>query len=225
MRRSDEAAGASALLDVSLAIEKGSFVQVCGDASSGRRLLFDLLGWLETPESGDLFFGTVSSKTLAPEERGDQRNQFFGFLFEAPYLIPAFSVVENVAMPLFKVSGSNARDARCRTEELLDFVGMAQHLDAIGLHLSTEAQFRCALARALVNLPQVLFVEEPGGTAGSHERSILWELAHDAIEHFGVTVVWTGAKPFVPGVDRILELRDGVIAADSAQVESRADAP
>lgn len=140
-----------------LELRAGMFLLLRGDPVK-TRLALRILGLLEEPGQG--WIGLPDSVENDPAARVDFRNRYFAFLFDAPGLLPAFSVVENIAMPFLKLSQHETREAGDRTERLLEFVGLpAQAAELPASALSLFDQHRVAVARALINGPVVLFVE------------------------------------------------------------------
>ncbi len=162
---------------------------IAGPPRSGKTLLLHLLGLLDEPDFGriELFGETVSP---APDEiRREIRNASFGFVFANPCLLPAFSVAENVAMPLFRISSADELIAHRRVCELLDLLDLGAHANAPATSLDLDGQFLVALARALVHRPRVLFLVEPARPAP------LLAPVRRLVDDSGITVLWGG----VPG--------------------------
>jgi len=186
-----------------------------GPAGCGKNLLLRWLGLLQAPEAGDVLVQGSPTRALSEEARADLRTQRFGFVFAAPFLLSTFSVIENVAMPLFKVSQVTPEEARRRTEELLAFVGLADAAEQPVEELTACAQYRVAVARGLVNEPSFLMVEDLDGTLAAEELHAFVELLHRAGERFGTTIVAT-ASPTLPLLwpHRVLDLAAGAIVSD-----------
>lgn len=179
--------------------------------------LLRVLGLLDLPESGEVFVEGRETRALDEEERAGLRAQRFGFVFAAPFLLPSFTVIENVAMPLFKVSQVEPEEARRRTERLLAFVGLADAAEAAIEDLTPGAQFHVALARGLVNEPAVLFVEHLDGTLAGEQLAGFAALLRRVPAELGTTVVATVSAAFaVEKGDRLLVLERGAVVRDSA---------
>jgi lipoprotein-releasing system ATP-binding protein len=179
-------------------------------------MLLRLLGLLESPDAGDVILSGVPVGSLTAESQADLRARRFGFVFAAPFLLSSFTVIENVAMPLFKISQVSPEEARRRTEEILAFVGLGDVAEASVDDLSTDAQYRAALARSLVHAPPILLVEELDNALAGDELCRFTDLLRRASGEFGATVVAT-ASPALPckPSDRILEIAGGLIQRDS----------
>jgi len=204
------------LREITLSFAAACFHVVLGEQQSGKHVLLRLLGLLESPDAGDVILSGIPVRSLTAESQADLRARRFGFVFAAPFLLSSFSVIENVAMPLFKVSQVSPEEARRRTEEILAFVGMSDFAEASVDDLSIDAQYRAALARGLVHEPPILLVQELDSTLAGDELCRFTDLLRRASEEFGATVVATGspALPCKPS-DRILEIAGGLIQRDS----------
>ena len=151
-----------------------------------------MLGFLESADSGKIWVDGQDVTNLAEEELRRFRDRAFGFLFQNPYLLPSFSVAQNVAIPLFRIRRSNAIAARERTIQVLDFCGIADLENQRAGSLVLSAQRRVAFARALVHDPRVLVSLSP------HAGDDLFELAFRAAEELKLCVLWAGAEAGVP---------------------------
>ena len=195
--------------DVSLSFEEGRLHGITGPPGSGKTLLLHLLGLLDEPDFGeiDLFGERVSP---APEEvRREIRNTVFGYVFPSPCLLPAFTVAENVAMPLFRISGADESTAHERVSELLDLVGIEHLANAPAASLGPDAQFLVALARAIVHRPRLLLLLTPGrpATLAPHVRAIA-DMLH-------ITCLWSGEGDWLSVCDRTVKLDCGSLAPQS----------
>lgn len=192
--------------DVSLSFESGTFTSFHGPDGCGKGLLLNLLGLLETPDAGSIRVSDHDPLAMTPEDRCELRNEVFGFVFDAPCLLPAFSVAENVAMPLFRICGGDARSARARTMEVLEFVGLRDEESTMTGRLDDVAQGRVALARALAHRPEILIAIAP-----RHGRA-LTPLVQAATREFGLCVLWADETP-LPGADHCFSFRNGRLHA------------
>lgn len=201
--------------DVDLVIRKGSSVGFVGPDGSGKGLLLNVIGLLEEPDAGALWLDGVDVASVAPPDLVVHRNRAFGFLFDHPYLLPSFSVGENVAVPLFRIRGGDAVEARDRTREILDFVGMPDAENLPAGRLSRPARWRAALARALVHRPACLIAVSPPRECG------LGELVPAIRRRFGTTILWSGDAEFVSGfADRLVGFREGALVSDTSVREA-----
>jgi len=193
--------------DVSLSVEAGEFVGLCGPDGCGKGLLLNLIGLLERPDAGSIIVAGQNTGELGPEDAAVFRNEACGYLFGHPYLLPSFSVSENVAMPLFRICGGEARDARVRTLDVLTFAGIPDFETPLVGRLPQSIRWRAAFARAIVHEPGILIAISPPPTDG------LLPLALKAARELGMTVLWAGERvDLEPVADRIIEIRDGRVA-------------
>jgi len=193
----------------------GRFHLLRGPAGCGQDLLLRWLGLLDAPDAGEVVVQGSATRTLSEEARAELRTQRFGFVFAAPFLLSSFSVIENVAMPLFKVSQVTPEEARRRTETLLAFVGLAEAAEFSVEDLPPRAQYQVAVARGLVNQPSFLMVESLDGVLAGEDLHAFVELLHQASERFGTTIIAT-ASPALPLLwpQRVLDIAEGAITGD-----------
>jgi ABC-type lipoprotein export system ATPase subunit len=206
-RDESSALGKSRVEGVSLVAEAGRIHAFCGEDGCGKGLLLNLLGLLESPDRGSVAVGGCGAASLEASAMRSFRNETFGFLFAHPCLLPSFSVAENVAMPLFRFCGGEARDARERTLEVLELTGIADFESDLVEHLPMTIQRRVALARAIVHRPRVLVAISPRGAG-----DILPVAVHLA-RLLDVCVLWAGDHAVLrPWADVVFSMRDGRIA-------------
>ncbi|HYR58490.1 MAG TPA: ATP-binding cassette domain-containing protein [Chthoniobacteraceae bacterium] len=216
--------GPVALRATHAAFVPGVFHLLQGAPDSGHELLLRVLGLLELPDAGDVLVEENSTRDLGDEARLKLRERRLGFVFAAPFLLPAFSVIENVAMPLFKISDVNPPEARQRSEALLEFAGLLDLAQTPCAELAPLAQHRAALARALVNDPAALLVEALDSTLADVELRVFAALLRQAAASFSIAVIAAASPRFVPDVaDRVIEVRDGaVLCRDELSPKSEA---
>lgn len=208
--------GAAAVRDVSLAFAPGSVTLLTGAADSGHELLLRVVGLLEAPERGEMLLAGVPVHSLGEDERVALRDRRIGFVFAAPFLLPAFTPIENVAMPLFKISDVGTAEAQRRGEELLDFVGLAELVQAPCSELGLLDQHRVSLARALVNEPSLLLIEKLDAALAGEELRAFAAIARGAAARFGVVVIATTSPGFATNIaDRVIEITEGAVSCDS----------
>jgi ABC-type lipoprotein export system ATPase subunit len=201
--------GPACVHDLSLDFTEGYLHAITGPPRSGKTLLLRLLGLLEEPDFGtiELFDQQVSP---APEDlRIEIRNTIFGFVFSNPCLVPAFTVAENIAMPLFRISGADEKVAHIRVAELLERFGIEEHANVPTFTLDGDIQFLVALARALVQRPRVLFLLAPSrpGLLAPYVRSLVNDLK--------LTCLWSGqAGDWAACADHELQLDLGLVSGE-----------
>jgi lipoprotein-releasing system ATP-binding protein len=155
----------------------------------GKELLLKLVGLLETPDSGEIVVDGICASALEENARAELRRRHFAYLFAAPFLLPGFTVIENVVMPMFKVLDSGPAEARKRAEELLSFLGAAPLEENRAGDLSPLDQRRVALARALATGPKVLLAEEPADDLPQEQHRQYIALLRAACLRWDVTAV------------------------------------
>lgn len=197
------------------AFAPGRFHLLRGPAGCGTNLVLRWLGLLQPPEEGEVLVEGSATRGLSEEARADLRTQRFGFVFSAPFLLTSFTVIENVAMPLFKVSQVTPEEARRRTEALLGFAGIMDAAEYKVEELPLRVQYLVALARGLINEPSFLMVENLDGALTGEDLHFFVELLHRACERFGTTVV-ASASPSIPLLwpQRVIDMADGAITRD-----------
>jgi lipoprotein-releasing system ATP-binding protein len=204
------------LRGVSVAIEAGRFTLFSGGPDSGAGLLLKILGLLERPNAGEVWLNGEPTSCLDDAARLALRNHQFGFLFAEPFLLDSFSVAENVAMPLFKISGFGIEQARMRTSEVLNFTGLSADADIIVAELDALDRQKVSLARALAVAPRLLIAEEAGQQLADGGRREFLALLRAIPGALGIAVAGTspeGVESLNP--DREIRLAQGAIAFDS----------
>jgi ABC-type lipoprotein export system ATPase subunit len=205
----------------SLRFFAGSFNLLVGAPGSGRSGLLRVLGLLDAPGAGEVLFKERATAALSEADREALRNRHYGFLFAAPFLLPKFSVVENVAMPLFRISHVSPDQARRRTDELLEFVGLGALPQEPIAGLTLGQQHAVSLARALGNEPDVLIVESLALNLPPEEAATLSGFLRQACESFGATVIASAPLDFaLEKTDRAIELDAGAVRRDSLLEET-----
>ena len=205
----------SAVHDVCVELRPATVTLFTGDPGCGKNLILRILGLLETPDRGEVIFDGDRVSEMAPEQVLDLRAAACGYLFAPPFLLPGFTVLENIAMPLFKVLEMRPIDAQERTEKLLDFVGLTPFSTVKIEQLSPGIQLRVGLARALGSLPPLVIVEEPDRVLHGAELDSFRKLLAGAASEYGCAIaVSTGAEmPSFQG-ERRIECVGGRIVCD-----------
>jgi ABC-type lipoprotein export system ATPase subunit len=201
-RRSAEAETGS--LEFTYRFQPARFYKLTGAETGGKHLALQLLGLRLQPEAGEIRLEQQQVTGLDSDVLSEIRNQKFGFLFAAPFLLPAFSVLENVAMPLFKIAQVDAREAKRITEEILDLVGIMPIVELKPADLPPLEQALTALARAIVHHPRVLIVEELGQNLDAASTDLLQRAIRRIPEHLGIAVIATCAPHTQAHVDDVI---------------------
>src|SRR5512136_2843514 len=166
------------LIGLSLTLEKGQMIAVTGVSGSGKSTLLHVLGGMDRPDAGTIRIAGRDLLDLAPAELSSFRNETLGFVFQFHHLLPEFSAIENVMMPLL-IRGVQAPDARRAAEEILEDVGLGARVHHRPGELSGGEQQRAAIARALVGKPQLILADEPTGNLDPHTGDSIGMLLHE----------------------------------------------
>ena len=208
------AGNALAALDgVSLSVERGSFVAVVGRSGSGKSTLLNLLGCLDQPSSGRVLLEGVDTSGLDDEAQSRLRSRVVGFLFQSFNLIPQMTVLENVETALL-YSDRPEREWRLRAEALLERLGILDRRGHRPSELSGGEAQRAALARALVNEPELLLADEPTGNLDSRTGEDVLALLEELVSEGRTLVLVTHDSGIAARAHRIVELKDGKLVGD-----------
>jgi lipoprotein-releasing system ATP-binding protein len=199
------------LRDLSLAVERGEMVAVVGASGVGKSTLLHVLGGLDKVDAGLVRIGDADLAAMHPEALTKFRNKHVGFVFQFHHLLPEFTALENVMMPL-RIARRPAAEARPRAEGLLGRVGLAERLAHRPGMLSGGEQQRVAMARALAMSPSLLVADEPTGNLDEHTAEALHALLREMHRDAGLTsVIATHNARLAALCDRVLRLEDGVL--------------
>jgi lipoprotein-releasing system ATP-binding protein len=204
----------SAVHEVDLRVAPGALLWLEGPASGGKELLFRLLSLSELIEAGEVMVESRGCQALSHQEIAVLRARKFGFVAVAPFLIPTFNAIENIAVPMLKISHKTMAEAQDRIAELLDFTGLVGQEERPTAELSALDQARLTLARALANEPVAIFVEDLEATLAPDETAALLKLLRRACATYGPAVIALGGGA-APD-ERRVEIVDGRIERDSA---------
>lgn len=200
------------LKGISLKIEKEKITIIVGASGAGKSTLLHLLGGLDRPDSGEVFYDDDNIFKLSEDRLARFRNKNVGFVFQFHHLLPEFTALENVMIPQM-INGTSLPQAKSKSEELLKTVGLTERLDHKPAELSGGEQQRVALARALANSPKIIFADEPTGNLDSVNSEEIHKLILDLKINLGVTfVIVTHNQSLVNLADQIYEIKDGKIA-------------
>lgn len=205
----------SAVHSVSIDLTPGSITLFTGEPGCGKNLILRLLGLLELPDSGELFFQNRAVSQMENGERMKLRDTQCGYVFPTAFLLPGFSVMENIAMPLFKVFDMQPIAAQTRTEMLMDHVEVAPLSAAKIDKLSPGLRLRVGLARALGSLPPLILVEEPDRVVQGAELEAFRTLLHQSALEFGCAIAMSASRELPALADeRRVECVAGKIVCD-----------
>lgn len=200
-----------ALDNANLRIKKGEFVAIVGPSGSGKSTLMHLIGLLDTPSSGTLLIDSNDVTKLSDKERSEMRNRMLGFVFQYHHLLPDFTALENVIMPLL-IAGKNRKEAKAIAEKLLKEVGLEDRMDHRPGELSGGQNQRVAVARALSCSPAIVLGDEPTGNLDTKTGDMIYELLRRLNKEYNQTfIVVTHNEDLASKADRIIRLVDGKI--------------
>ena len=200
-----------ALKDINLEIFQGEYLSIMGPSGSGKSTLFNMVGALDRPSQGEVTVAGVNLTRLSSRELAYFRGNHIGYVFQSYNLIPAYTAVDNVAMPLV-FSGMEQEAAVRRASEVLQRVGLGHRLTHRPDELSGGQQQRVAIARALANSPAIILADEPTGNLDLHTGEEIIALLRQLSKEMGVTVITaTHDYKMLDASDRILWIKDGQI--------------
>lgn len=200
------------LKGVDLHIEKGEIVAIVGPSGAGKTTLLQILGTLDrATKSESIVLNEVEVTGLNDKALSRFRNKHIGFIFQFHQLLPEFTALENVCIPGF-IANRSRNEVESESQEILSFLGLADRVEHKPNELSGGEQQRVAVARALINKPDVIFADEPSGNLDSNSSKSLHELFFQLRDQFGQTfVIVTHNEELAEMADRKLEMRDGKI--------------
>ena len=210
---------ARVLQDINLRLGRGELTALIGPSGSGKTTLLNLIGLLDVPTAGELYLQGRPTRSSDDATRTRMRNESLGFVFQFHHLISAFSVLENVLMPLIIRSGRPSAEAVELARSLLQEVGLERLADKKPTEISGGQQQRVAIARALVTRPPLLLADEPTGNLDSRTAASVFDLFRRINEQFGCSILVVTHDPrLAASCPRTIELVDGRIVSDGASI-------
>ena len=200
--------------DVSLHVAKGEIISIVGPSGAGKSTLLHLIGALDKPDSGSVLIDGTDILQLPSKKQAKFRNSHIGFVFQFHHLLPEFSAIENVCVPLW-IKGSSKKEALQQAEEMLNVVGLGNRLENKPSELSGGEQQRVAIARALITRPSIIMADEPTGNLDTANAQSVHKLFLQLRDKFGQTFVMiTHNDALAKMTDRTLTMQDGKIVEE-----------
>jgi lipoprotein-releasing system ATP-binding protein len=199
------------LQGVDLEVKQGEVVSIVGPSGAGKTTLLQLLGTLDRPDQGTIEVSGQDVSKMKDKELADFRNKHIGFVFQFHQLLPEFDALENVMIPAL-IAGKSKKTAKERAEEILSYLNLSDRLNHKPSQLSGGENQRVAVARALVNHPDVILADEPSGSLDTKHKEELHQLFFDLRTQFNQTfIIVTHDMQLAQLTDRVIEMRDGSI--------------
>ena len=205
------------LKGVSLSIKKGEVISIVGPSGAGKTTLLQLIGTLDRPSGGSIRFNGEELGKMSENRLATFRNRHIGFVFQFPQLLPEFTALENIIIPAL-IAGRKRKEAEAEAMELLRIMGIEQRAQHKPSEMSGGENQRVAVARALINRPDVILADEPSGSLDSHNKEELHRLFFDLRDKLGQTfIIVTHDESLAAFTDRTIRMVDGVIETENVK--------
>lgn len=205
------------LKGVSLSIKKGEVISIVGPSGAGKTTLLQLIGTLDKPSGGSIRFNGEELGKMSDSRLATFRNRHIGFVFQFHQLLPEFTALENIIIPAL-IAGRKRKEAEAEAMELLRIMGIEQRAQHKPSEMSGGENQRVAVARALINRPDVILADEPSGSLDSHNKEELHRLFFDLRDKLGQTfIIVTHDESLAAFTDRTIRIVDGVIETENVK--------
>ena len=205
------------LKGVSLSIKKGEVISIVGPSGAGKTTLLQLIGTLDKPSGGSIRFNGEELGKMSESRLATFRNRHIGFVFQFHQLLPEFTALENIIIPAL-IAGRKRKEAEAEAMELLCIMGIEQRAQHKPSEMSGGENQRVAVARALINRPDVILADEPSGSLDSHNKEELHRLFFDLRDKLGQTfIIVTHDESLAAFTDRTIRMVDGVIETENVK--------
>ena len=205
------------LKGVSLSIKKGEVISIVGPSGAGKTTLLQLIGTLDRPSGGSIRFNGEELGKMSENRLATFRNRHIGFVFQFHQLLPEFTALENIIIPAL-IAGRKRKEAEAEAMELLRIMGIEQRAQHKPSEMSGGENQRVAVARALINRPDVILADEPSGSLDSHNKEELHRLFFDLRDKLGQTfIIVTHDESLAAFTDRTIRMVDGVIETENVK--------
>ncbi|MEG0068598.1 MAG: ABC transporter ATP-binding protein [Cetobacterium sp.] len=206
------------LKNIDLTFYEGEFIAIIGQSGSGKSTLLNIIGSLDKPSAGKIFFREKDISDFSRDEMALFRNRSIGFIFQFHYLLPEFTVLENVLIPTWIKTGYDTENEKNRALKLLEYVGLKDFVNRSSNTLSGGQQQRVAIARALMNGSDIILADEPTGNLDSESSKQIYLLLREINLEFKTTfIIVTHDSRISNMCDRVIEIMDGKIVKDEQQ--------
>lgn len=203
------------LFDINLGFEESSFNSIIGASGSGKSTLMNIMGTLDKATSGEVIIDGKNISNMNKNQLASLRNETIGFIFQFHYLLPEFTVLENILMPYKIKHNKVTKEALNRANDLIEIVGLGKVRNNKATDISGGQQQRAAIARSLINNPRIILGDEPTGNLDSETTETVYDLLKEINKEFKSTfIVITHDKRVAEKADRIIEIKDGKVNND-----------
>ena len=206
------------LKGVSLTVNKGEVISIVGPSGAGKTTLLQLIGTLDKPTSGKILFNGEDTGKMSSNKLATFRNRHIGFVFQFHQLLPEFTALENIIIPAL-IAGRKRKEAEAEAMELLGLMTLTERAGHKPSEMSGGENQRVAVARALINHPDVILADEPSGSLDSHNKEELHRLFFDLRDKLGQTfIIVTHDDRLASYTDRTIRMVDGMIESDDVKI-------